>query len=182
MSIELTIKAKHLALEPAIIKHHENKIKKSLRRERQAYNLDLQSFDWKDPIWKRHFDAHAQLWKLQKHRRYDVRLEARATHLARAFLDNMSYKAVEANRKRDIKEDFEFRYIVIPRVIDMVNKYHNRQHHIVVKEDFVNRWNKHLVEKETICKWLDVEPNLVGYKYNRALREYTLKRYQDRNK
>jgi len=182
MSIELTIKAKHLAVEPAIIRHHENKIKKSLRRERQVYNLDLQSFDWKDPVWRRYYDAHVQLWKLQRHRRYDVRLEARATHLARAFLDNMPYKAVEANRKRDIKEDFEFRYIVIPRVIDMVNKYHNRQHHITVKEEFVNRWNKHLVEKETICKWLDVEPNLVGYKYNRVLREYTLKRYQDRNK
>jgi hypothetical protein len=63
--IKLKIKAKHLAAEPAIIRHEERKLK---------------GLEKKD---------------LQDHRKWDVRNEARATQLAIAFLKGKDYKRIE---------------------------------------------------------------------------------------
>lgn len=63
--IKLKIKAKHLATEPAIIRHEERKLK----------GLDKKC--------------------LQDHRKWDVRNEARATQLAIAFLKGKDYKKIE---------------------------------------------------------------------------------------
>jgi len=63
--VKLKIKAKHLAAEPAIIRHEERKLQGSARTE------------------------------LQFHRIWDVRNEARATQLAIAFLKGKAVKDVE---------------------------------------------------------------------------------------
>jgi len=63
--VKLKIKVKHLALEPAIIRHEERKV------------------------------SGMDKWDLQHHRKWDVRNEARATQLAIAFLKGKPYKQVE---------------------------------------------------------------------------------------
>ena len=66
--VKLKIKAKHLATEPAIIRHEERKLTGSDRTV------------------------------LQYHRIWDVRNEARATQLAIAFLKGKDLKKVEPTR------------------------------------------------------------------------------------
>ena len=63
--VKLKIKVKHLATEPAIIRHEERKLK------------------------------GIEKWDLQHHRKWNVRNEARATQLAIAFLKGKSYKKIE---------------------------------------------------------------------------------------
>lgn len=67
--IKLKIKAKHLAAEPAIIRHEERKLK----------GLDKLC--------------------LQNHRKWEVRNEARATQLAIAYLKGKTYRKVEPKLK-----------------------------------------------------------------------------------
>lgn len=69
MSIELKIKAKHLAAEAKIIRAEERKAKES--------------------------GDTAQLQSLHDHRLHTVRPAARSTHLARAFIKGVPYKVVE---------------------------------------------------------------------------------------
>lgn len=174
MSIELKIKAKHLALEPAIIRHEENKLLKT-RKRFEKYGFD--KLPWDDPRYKAYLRTTYTRDKIHSHRILDVRNEARATHLARAYLDNMPYKAVEGKRKLPIEDDYQFRCEVIPRVIDMVNKYNRLRKE---PEDFQNKyWNKY-ISKEEVCKWLDVEPIHVPYKPEKVLTSAQLKRLKDR--
>lgn len=106
MSIELKIKAKHLALEPGIIRAEEQKLKKQIRYNKGGDTAKL--------IYK--------LEDLCHHRRWDVRNESRATHLARTYLAGKPYKSVE------IKTDMNFlvQYI-LPRIHAMVVKYGDRE-------------------------------------------------------
>lgn len=67
--IKLKIKAKHLALEPSIIRKEERKVK----------GMDK--------------------WDLQHHRKTVVRNEARATQLAIAFIKERPYKELEISCK-----------------------------------------------------------------------------------
>ena len=62
---KLRIKAKHLATEPAIIRHEERKV------------------------------TGMDKWNLQQHRKWDVRNEARATQLAIAFIKGKDIKRIE---------------------------------------------------------------------------------------
>lgn len=108
MSIELKIKAKHLALEPAIIKVEEKKLIKRISKLGFDEIVKLNSLTWK-------------LGSLHAHRVIAVATEARATNLARAYLKGFAYKRVENNRRTD-KED-QFKRNVVPRVLKMINKY-----------------------------------------------------------
>jgi NCAIR mutase (PurE)-related protein len=68
--IKLKIKSKHLAKEPAIIKHEEAKLKAGFQRD-----------------------------SLRDHRVLDVRNEARATQLAIAFIRGKTYNSIEQHVK-----------------------------------------------------------------------------------
>lgn len=109
MSIELKIKSKHLALEPAIIRKEEYKLLNQIRWWKQQLPNDEAKID----------SLHFKRVSLINHRRWDVRNEARATHLARAYISGISYKAVEAK----CKDNIVFKYNIFPRVLDMVAKY-----------------------------------------------------------
>lgn len=105
--VELKIKAKHLAYEPAIIRKEENRLKRIARKMRESQKCDRKVMN--------------KMFSLQAHRRHDVKLEARATHLARAFLAGKSYSDVEGKRRSHKEEDF--RFYVLKRITSMVNKY-----------------------------------------------------------
>lgn len=108
MSVELKIKSKHLALEPAIIKFEEEKLKRQIKWARE-HDEDTNKLEEK-------------LQSLINHRRYDIALEARATFIARAYIAGKSYRSCEP--KSNIN-DFTLRSRVIPRVLAMVKKYHS---------------------------------------------------------
>lgn len=105
MTVELKIKAKHLALEPAIIRKEEEKILKHIRS------------GWCNDA----AEAFRKYQSLNNHRRWNVRNEARATHLARAYLAGKHYETVEQKRKPENESKF-LRYIV-PRIAAMAMKY-----------------------------------------------------------
>jgi hypothetical protein len=103
MSIELKIKSKHLATEPAIIRHEERKLLNIARR--REYN-----------------DTESILVKyrsLSEHRKWVVRNESRATYLARAFLSGKPYSSVE----KKVHNYATLRAHIMPRIVDMVMKY-----------------------------------------------------------
>jgi len=102
MCIELKIKAKHLALEPKIIKHEERKLKGQIKYT-NGTDISL--------IWK--------LNSLTSHRKWNVRNEARATELARAYLAGKPYSYVEKTRKNEVM----FQLYIVPRIVSMVTKY-----------------------------------------------------------
>jgi len=106
-AVELKIKSKHLALEPSIIRKEEAKLKRIAKRLRLSQESD--------------YKAMSSLHRLQAHRRTDIRCEARATHLARAYIAKKPYNAIE--RKRKIDMEYHFNKLVIPRIVKMVNKY-----------------------------------------------------------
>ena len=105
MSTELKIKAKHLATEPAIIRMEEQKVLKYIR---SGYCNDASA-------------AYNKYVSLRNHRVWNVRNEARATELARAYLAGKDYKMVEQKRKPENERKF-INYI-IPRIAAMVQKY-----------------------------------------------------------
>jgi hypothetical protein len=115
MSIELKIKSKHLSEEARIIRFEERKLLKqhqwSLSKYREAGHNDIY------PRW--HDKAFISYNSLNRHRRWDVRNENRATFLARAYLAGKSYKSVE-NKCNDTSV---LRAHILPRVCEMINKY-----------------------------------------------------------
>jgi len=107
MSIELKIKSKHLAVEAQIIRKEERKLKKQidyLKDRQQPLSVDA---------------ARKTRKSLSDHRRKDVRNENRATFIARAYLAGVPYKTLEAS----VKDASKFNCYILPRVLDMVNKY-----------------------------------------------------------
>ena len=102
MSIELKIKAKHLALEPKIIKCEEEKLKGQIKYTKGT-DTSL--------IWK--------LNSLVVHRKWNVRNESRATELARTYLAGKPYSYTEKKRK----DDMMFQLYIVPRIVAMVTKY-----------------------------------------------------------
>lgn len=117
MSIELKIKAKHLALEPAIIRKEERKL-----RER-AFSGRLEDKE------SRKLEYKAE--SLERHRKVDVRNESRATHLARAYITGKKYSDIE----RNIKDYYTRDYLITPRVVSMVSKYSKP-----VKTEQIKEW------------------------------------------
>ena len=111
MNIELKIKSKHLSEEAKIIRYEERKL-----RGRARYLLSHQrAEDAANPL--------SQLNKLTNHRKHDVRIENRATFLARAFIDGRPYLTVE-NKRRDVN-DGTFDCYVAPSLLKMIRKYHD---------------------------------------------------------
>lgn len=104
--LELKIKAKSLAAEARIIKNLELRLKrryttkcklKNFRTGREAgreFNSEVMTTG-KRRKGLTDERALAQFTKLQQHRKRDLRQEARATQLARAFLKGMAYSRVE---------------------------------------------------------------------------------------
>lgn len=121
MCIELKIKSKHLALEPKIIRHEENKLKRRIKSHRSDDRTSSISLEWK-------------LNSLTNHRKIVVRNESRATHLARAFLAGRPY--VHAEQKR--KNDTYFAYYIVPRVVAMVTKYGQGEQRKATKDTILN--------------------------------------------
>lgn len=147
MSVELKIKAKHLALEPAIIKHEEQKILKQFRWAMETYQV----------YYSEDHSVTANLLRkyntLSRHRKWDVRNEARATNLARAYIADMPYESVEKKRR----DEKMFQTSILPRIFSMVAKYG--------QTPIYRKWNGKvvdydLVEKDTLMasieKWANV--------------------------
>ena len=106
MSIELKIKSKHLSLEAKVIRFEEQKLKKRIKHNREGNALELVR----------------QLNSIAEHRKYVVGRENRATFLARAFIAGVPYNKVEVKRRED--KHYEFNVLVLPRVLEMIKKYH----------------------------------------------------------
>jgi hypothetical protein len=104
MSVALKIKSKHLALEPAIIRIEENKLKRKIRWAK----LHQQN--------EEEINATYSLNSFCSHRRFKVRNESRATYLARAYIEGREYQSVEKSRK----EETVFHLYIVPRVVSMV--------------------------------------------------------------
>ena len=102
MCIELKIKAKHLALEPNVIKVEERKLKKQIKYTKGTDANLIQMLD-----------------NLARHRKWIVRNEIRATELARVYLAGKPYNYIEKKRK----DDGVFQLYIVPRVVAMVTRY-----------------------------------------------------------
>ena len=117
MSVELKIKSKHLSIEAQIIRFEEHKLYKqyiwSLKNYTNAGNNDMYP-RWNDA-------AFNSFCSLSKHRKWDVRNENRATFLARAYIEGVTYSSVEQKRKPE--NEYKFNAFIIPRVAAMVAKY-----------------------------------------------------------
>jgi len=105
MSIKLKIKSKHLALEAGVIRFEEQKLKRQI--------------EWLKTHQKDEATFRSEWESLNSHRRFDVRNEARATYLARAYIEGRKYDTIEKHRK----DNGTFYSYVMPRVVSMVIKY-----------------------------------------------------------
>ena len=115
MSIELKIKSKHLSLEAKVIRFEERKLAKQiswLEKNGQRDNKYGSTYD-KTTL------KHASL---VDHRKNVVGRENRATFLARAYIAETPYLKVEHKRKDE--KHYEFICKVLPRVLEMIKKYH----------------------------------------------------------
>jgi|688.fasta_scaffold754970_2 hypothetical protein len=133
MSVELKIKSKHLALEPAIIRKEEQKFTKQIKWYKQKHQLSPSVSVWESEMHKNHPELqklHSRRWNLEHHRKTVVRFEARATHLARAYIAGIPYEKVESKRH----EDHTFIFVILPRVYSMVAKYGNKP--------ITKKWNR----------------------------------------
>lgn len=119
MSIELKIKSKHLALESKVIRFEENKLQKRviwLYKNSSETEKSKYSSDYWTTVWK--------LASLSDHRKNVVGRENRATFLARAYIAGKPYSSTERSRN-PLKEEM-FQRDVLPRVYEMVKKYHDK--------------------------------------------------------
>lgn len=83
-SLELKVKAASLAAEARIIRKLEHRLKRRSTPESKKPRPGLTD--------DRNFKSYISL---NNHRRWNIRIEARATHLARAFLRGQDYKLLE---------------------------------------------------------------------------------------
>ena len=163
MSIELKIKAKHLALEPAIIRKEERRLLERIKRHKQYHQITAESADSLEPeVAARYLFLKGKRESLYLHRIQDVRDESRATHLARAFIKGTPYKRVEN------KTNYRFAYNswnisrVMSRMIDMISKYGSKEDH--VPKLWNRELNRHMYVTEDfnrlkakVTAWLEAE-------------------------
>lgn len=152
MSIELKIKAKHLALEPAIIRKEERKLKKQFhwfKQKHQITDVSLSNIYGKHPEL---YMLHSKRYSLERHRKTLVRNASRATHLARAYIAGMPYSRVEKTRKAE--NEIVFQNDILQQVFRMVAKYSAKP-----LQKKYNRETKltdyDAVEKENLMKAID---------------------------
>src|SRR5210317_729082 len=106
---KLRIKAISLAEEARIIKRDEAKL----------WKKHMDEWSRTDKFFNKYWSAH---WQLNHHRRHDIRIEARATNLARAFLRGKPPEFVEPIVDRNqtyVLSEVRKRFIAI------VTKYHH---------------------------------------------------------
>jgi hypothetical protein len=142
MTIELKIKNKYLSEEARIIRFEEKKLKKQTR---YAINKHIES-GANEPFEYYKTKSYKDYQSLNAHRRYDVRNENRATYLARAFIEGVSYNQVEASRKEE--KEYMFLQIILPRVLTMINKYGREW-------DPVTRIRPPEFTKEQLMEWIN---------------------------
>lgn len=155
MSIELKIKSKHLALEPAIIRKEEQKLNKQIKHYKMYHQIAGDGDIWS--YSKSHPDLYNLCLKrgsLACHRKWDVRNEARATYLARAYIKGVPYKVVEVNGDGKLWQP------VMESLIRMVMKYGPKRYNSDIDRSVVpfkvikSAENK---AKEDILAWLNKE-------------------------
>lgn len=134
MSIELKIKAKHLSLEPGIIRTEERKLKARIKYLKKNSLGETEGLSNK-------------LNSLITHRRTDVRNEARATHLARTYLANKPYAYAEKKRKPENEDTFQ-RY-VIPRITAMIKKYGTDSQRLT-EDKAIKEWSKLVLQNAVV--------------------------------
>ncbi len=127
MCIELKIKSKHLALEPSIIRKEEDKLKGQIKYLSRKDD---------DVSYRTRIFTQLKLDSLTTHRRWNVRNEARATELARAYLKGKPYLMVE---KRAKDNDVMFKLYIVPRIVAMVTKY--------------GKGDQRRIDRKTIIDW-----------------------------
>lgn len=136
MSVQLKIKSKHLALEPNIIRKEERIL---LNRMKKSPCFGLNYWDHRhnfDSITKQKYgNLEYRYNSLFSHRVQDVRREARATFLARAFLKGKPYISVERNVR-----DLQLQKQILKRAAKIAEKYRNRVTHQekFTEEDLLN--------------------------------------------
>lgn len=129
MSVQLKIKSKALAVESTIIRKEERKLGKQLKYlcnpktgEQIMLNEDYYARGGGNSEYTPEILSLVETREsLSTHRKTTVRQEARATHLARAYIAGQDYLSVEASRK-PAKEAWEFPYVQ-GRVESIVKKY-----------------------------------------------------------
>lgn len=119
MSIELKIKSKHLSEEARIIRFEENKLLKQYQWAQNKYRESGMNDMY--PRWND--EAFMTYCSLNRHRKWDVRNENRATFLARAYIAGVPYSKVEQKREDEVL----FRAQIFPRICAMVVKYGKRE-------------------------------------------------------
>ena len=154
MSIELKIKSKHLALEPAIIRKEERNLLKQIQWYKMKHQISTEGTVWTD-FYKHHPDLsnlYSKHGRLISHRRIEIREESRATYLARAYIKDMPYKTVEVNGKGLLSP------AVMKSMIRMVMRYGS----VVYRPDYERSEHGMKVAKtaedkakEDILKWLE---------------------------
>lgn len=111
MSIKLKIKAKSLAEEAKIIRKEERKLKGQISWLKIQQEFANSRKDREDKLYSDYFDLH-------QHRTWDVRNEARATHLARGYLAGRKYSELE------FQSDLSFvNWYISPKAVTMIKKY-----------------------------------------------------------
>jgi hypothetical protein len=117
MSIELKIKSKHLGQEARIIRFEERKLLKNLRSNIDWHKASGSNDEY--AVWQdKNFNSYNSL---HSHRTINVRHENRATFLARAYIEGTPYLEAENNRKPE--KDYDFKWLILPRVTAMVLRY-----------------------------------------------------------
>lgn len=107
-ALKLKVKAKSLAEEAKIIRKEEIRIKNMKYFDEATQN-----------------ERRRALYQLGSHRIWDVRNEARATHLARAYLRGKKYSNTEGNVS--VEGHMNLRIYILKRVLTMVQKYGDRK-------------------------------------------------------
>lgn len=121
MSIELKIKSKHLSLEAGVIRFEERKLLEQLKWLR-ANQQPTQRLEY-------------TYYSISDHRKKDVRRENRATFLARAYIAGKPYKTVE----QSVKDTSVLECYIIPRVVAMVQRYHDRKTTAETIKEWISR-------------------------------------------
>lgn len=115
MSVELKIKTKSLSEESKIIRKEERKllgmVRWNIAQHRETGSNDEYQIYNDTSFMTRH--------RLEKHRKFDVRNESRATHIARAFISAVPYSVIESK----VNDMDSFNKYILPRVVKLVVKY-----------------------------------------------------------
>ena len=141
MCIELKIKAKSLAAEAKIIRKEEQKLIEYIKGNKTHTNIRSISEDFSS---------------IQNHRRNEVRFEARATALARAFIYNVAKTKVEPGAKPLPR----YKLVQLTdKVAYMVGKYqkgkrYGSRHSNITYNKSKNRFEAVSELKEIVKQWL----------------------------